>query len=235
MTSPKPLMRIPQREADALLSKVLEFRAECEQYEKPEDVNRLLQLFPKVAIEDGYLLDYVVLGGGVAAWIRPYARERKEPPWSSAPEVVHLFDRERIAGYRHPREHDRLEVDTLYRRLSYEESPSGLLQYAFFVVELWATRASWHAAEWLDSTPIFTKRRFDSFLERTPPLQPPRRPDSYGPLVYPDDKGGQVRFLVHSPVGMERIYYLECDVLADGRVESKAGEILAELAGGFIY
>ena len=62
-----------------------------------------------------------------------------------------------------------------------------------------------------------------------------KHPDYYGPLASLSDVGGEVRFLVHSPVGAERIYYLICAVGADGRAEALSGECLVVLGDGFVY
>ena len=47
--------------------------------------------------------------------------------------------------------------------------------------------------------------------------------------------GGRVLFLVHTPMGWERIYYLESLVFGDGFVEQEAGEIIADLGSGLIF
>ena len=42
--------RIPQDEVAAILDNVIEFRTSYEQYEKPDDVNSLMRLFPSVPL-----------------------------------------------------------------------------------------------------------------------------------------------------------------------------------------
>ena len=126
------------------------------------------------------------------------------------------------------------EVARLYQYLDYERSATGLFEYAYFVMELSSLHAGWHAGEWLDSAPIFTQEQFDSFLQGAI-INNVRQPDYYGPLVRLEGDGGEVKFLVHSPVGMDRIYYLHCVVLTDGRVESHSGDVLVELGPGRVY
>lgn len=49
------------------------------------------------------------------------------------------------------------------------------------------------------------------------------------------DGGARVRFLVHTPMGWERIYYLESLVFSDGFVEQEAGEIVANPGSGLVF
>jgi hypothetical protein len=229
------LWPVAEREADRLLTRVLKFRRDYEQSRRDGDLNELLGLFPRVSIQEGYVLDYIRFEETSASWIRPYARQVQAPPLETLPEVIRLFDRQGILGYRQEEEMNRLEVETLYNFLDYERSLPGLFEYAFFVVELWATNAEWHAAEWLDSTPIFTKRRFESFVRKGRNSEKVSYPQRFGPLVRLEENGGHVRFLVYTRVGWNRIYYLECAVHADGRVDLDMGETLADFGGGIVY
>ena len=49
------------------------------------------------------------------------------------------------------------------------------------------------------------------------------------------DRDSKVRFLVHTPMGWERIYYLNITITADGRVDQQAGQIVADLGQGEIF
>ena len=63
-----------------------------------------------------------------------------------------------------------------------------------------------------------------------------RRPEYFGPLARLDESGsGRVRFLVYTPVGWERIYYLESMVFSDGFIDQEAGEIVADMGTGQIF
>ena len=61
------------------------------------------------------------------------------------------------------------------------------------------------------------------------------QPGWCGPEVEVLDEGGKVRFLVHTPMGWERIYYLDITIAADGRVDQQAGQIVADLGQGEIF
>ena len=214
---------LPEASTNGLLVEVQRFRSQCDRYEKPDDINALIGLFPNVSVRDGYLLDYVqtTTPEGVIQPIRPFARPDGDESW------IPMFDPDETA------EREEL-VEELYQYLQFEHSAEGLFEYAFFVIELWSMRASRHAAEWLESTPIFTEAKFDQILAagRVSDL---RRPKHFGPIARIDSEGGRVRFLVHTPMGWERIYYLESMVYGDGFVDQEAGEIVADLGSGHLF
>lgn len=219
--------RIPQEQAAEILDSVIRFRKSYDQYERPDDVNALVRLFPSVQLREGYILDYEqVQEGEVVTRIRPFARRvdgQDEDPLLLdflPPELEGLTDQ---------------DVETLYQFLGYEKTPLGLFEYAFFILELWSTRASWHEAEWLASTPVFTQQHFEELVDQARKVEQLNLPDWYGPETVVLDQGGKVRFLVHTPMGWERIYYLEITVADDGRVDQQAGQIVADLGQGEIF
>jgi len=214
--------RLPPEPAEAILERVLEFRSCYDRYEKPDDVNALLGLFPQVSLREGYVLDYMMDQAGEAVQrILPFARPAQE-------EDFLLVTRD-----------EGTELDpgeSLYRYLDYERSPQGLFEYAFFITELWSTRASWHATEWLASTPIFTREGFAKRIDAASKVDSVSRPDWYGPEAgVAEEGGGGVRMLVYTEMGWERIYYLEIAVDRQGRTELKAGAIVADFGQGFIF
>ncbi|MGY8826017.1 MAG: hypothetical protein ACKVJG_19115 [Candidatus Latescibacterota bacterium] len=216
------LERVAQERAEAVLGNVLHFRDNYARFEKPDDVNALLELFSGVHVRSGYVLDYdLVQEGKAMIRIRPFARraESEEAVFS----VEEPSDQEG---------HGEQAVETLYQYLSYDKTPVGLFEYVFLVQELWSTRASWHEAEWLASTPIFTQRRFDEIIHSARKVEDLKTPDWCGPEALVDAEGGRVRFLVHTPMGWERIYWLEVSVEADGRLDVHAGDIVADLGQG---
>jgi hypothetical protein len=88
----------------------------------------------------------------------------------------------------------------------------------------------------VDSTPIFTSERFDKYLDEASKATDIRRPQQFGPMARLDEEGGgRVRFLVYTPAGWERIYYLESMAFSDGFVDQEAGEIVADLGMGQIF
>ena len=119
--------------------------------------------------------------------------------------------------------------------MTYERSLGGLFEYAFFVLELWSIRASWHEAEWLASTPVLTQKLFEELIDQARKVEQLDPPDWYGPEAALQEQGGKVRFLVHTPIGWERIYHLEISIAADGRVDQEAGHIFADLGQGDIF
>jgi len=205
-----------------LLTRVIEFRERDVRQSPTQETAALLSLFPNVHVRDGFQLDFVqeTTSAGVTQPIRPFARPKADNSW------VPLFD-------------DKVEredlVDQLYRYLEYESTPQGLFEYAFFVVELWSLRLSRHAADWLDSTPVFDKVAFDRVLSEAGTVNDLSRPEYYGPEVRFDEDSSRVRFLVHTPMDWERIYYLESLVFSDGFVEQETGQIVADLGLGLVF
>ena len=213
---------ISSHDAVDLLARVVDFR-EREVRESPtQETAALLSLFPNVTVCDGFRLDFVqeTTSAGVKQPIRPFARPEGDDSW------VPLFDPEI--------ERDDL-VDQLYKYLEYESTPQGLFEYAFFVIELWSLRLSRHAADWLESTPIFDVGAFDRVLSAASTVNDLNRPEHFGPEARFGDDNSRVRFLVHTPMGWERIYYLESLVFSDGFVEQEAGEIVADLGSGLFF
>ena len=215
---------LSEQYAEDLLEAVLQFRSRGESYERPDDVNALLELFPLVSVRQGYILDYIQseTSSGMTLPIRPFARPDSEDGWAP------IFDTSEEPG------REEL-VEQLYSYLEFQPTPNGLFEYAFFVIELWSLRASRHAAEWLESMPIFSAPRFDEILNLATKVDDVKRPDQFCAEARCDGEGGRVRFLVHTPAGWERIYYLESRVHADGFVDQEAGEIVADLGTGQLF
>ena len=90
-------------------------------------------------------------------------------------------------------------------------------------------------AEWLASSPVFTQRHFEELIEQSRKVERLDPPNWYGPEVAMLDRDSKVRFLVHTPMGWERIYYLNITITADGRVDQQAGQIVADLGQGEIF
>ena len=214
--------RVPSDGAVDLLQRVLEFRETCQQLEKPEDVNHLLGLFPLVGIREGYMLDYIQTNiGEMATGIQPFARTR-----DSDDTLIGWFDDEQ--------EQQDQEIEQLYQYLLFDSSPESLFQYAFFVTELQSTRASWQVSDWIASTPVFSAAAFDHIVEEANKVDSLKRPEWYGPLVSRGEGGDRVKFLVHTSMTWERIYYLDSQILPSGLVKHEAGEIIADFGHGIM-
>ena len=107
---------IPSASAEELLESVLAFRSESQSGARPDDVKALLELFPRVSVRDGYILDYLqeTTKDGVLLPIHPYARPADANSW--VPLLGPIDDVEREAA-----------VEELYEYLEYEASPEGLI------------------------------------------------------------------------------------------------------------
>ncbi len=216
---------IPSETAEDLRRQVQEFRDRPHPSSPPDDVNALLAIFPRVSTRKNYILDYMVetSADGVELPIRPFARPADDDSW------LPFYEGEVPVR-------DEL-VEQLYKYLTYENTPAGAFEYAYFIIEMWSLRVSRYAAEWLESTPIFNDEAFDEALAKArKQVNDLRRPDDFSPTARTDEDGsGRVRFLVYTPMGWERIYYLESRITADGYVDQHAGEIVADMGTGIIY
>jgi hypothetical protein len=222
--------RIPGYHAERILDAVKRFRANWMHYHRPEDVNQLLRLFPTIHLPRGFMLDYLPVGGVETGWIFPYARREAETEGESmVPPELAAMERDRLAGKRGSGELRRLEVEYLYRHLTYESSPTGLFEYAFFISELWATKSASKARDWLDLNPIFTRREFDAVVRAAKQVTRVMRPESCDPLARLATSGGEVEFIVYQGGAWKRIFRLRLFVDPDGSVRREAGELLANL------
>jgi hypothetical protein len=224
--------RVPGYHAERIFEAVKRFRAHWMHYHRPEDVNQLLRLFPAVRLPRGHMLDYLPIGGVETGWIFPFARRDVISAGESpTPPALAAIERDRMAGKRGSGELRRLEVEHLYRHLSYEASPTGLFEYAFFIGELWATKSASKARDWLDLEPIFTKRQFDSIVRGAKQVVRVVRPDSCDPLTRSAPAGGgQVEFIVYQGGAWKRIFRLRSTIDAEGGVRREPGEVLANLS-----
>jgi hypothetical protein len=223
--------RIPGFHAERILDAVKRFRANWMHYHRPDDVNQLLRLFPAVHLPRGFILDYLPVGGVETGWIFPFARREVVTEGEAAvPPELAAMERDRLAGKRGSGELRRLEVEYLYRHLTYEPSPIGLFEYAFFISELWATKSASKARDWLDLEPIFTRRQFDAVVRAARQVTRVMRPETCDPLAKLAAAGGGVEFIVYQGGAWKRIFRLRATIDAEGSVRREAGEILANLA-----
>ena len=212
--------RLPPAPAEALLEQVLDFRHSYDRYGRPDDVQFLLSLFPTVTLRDGFILDYVCDSSAATAQrIVAFARPLKATG-AASPAVS-------------PEHLDPAVV--LYPYLEYDPSPQGVFEYVFFVTELAATRASWHATEWLACTPVFTRERYARIVQAAARQGQVTWPEWYGPEASFQPGGGYARFMVHTEMAWERIYYLQVGVDAAGRLDPQAGQVVADLGLGTLF
>ena len=223
--------RVPGYRAEERMDAVFRFRRMWGRYQRPDDVNHLLKQFQRVSIQEGYMLDYLSLGGRQNSWIWPYARPSNIRRAPQVPEPLGGVPSDRLAGLRGSAEGLALEAESLYRFLAYEASPLGLFEYALFVQELWATKSEAQASEWLGLQPLFVKHRFESIL-RTEAKRIIRfsRPKTFDPVARQAPAGGgEVSFLVFEGGPWKRIYTMHLTVDPKGWVRTRAGDVLASL------
>ena len=222
--------RIPGHHAERMLEAVKRFRANWMHYHRPDDVNQLLRLFPAVHLPRGFMLDYLPVGGVETGWIFPFVRRDAVIEGESAfPAELAAMERDRLAGKRGSGELRRLEVEYLYRHLTYDPNPIGLFEYAFLISELWATKSASKARDWLDLDPIFTRRQFDAVVRAAKQVTRVLRPETCDPLARLAATGGEVEFIVYQGGAWKRIFQLRLTVHPDGSVRRDAGELLANL------
>jgi hypothetical protein len=223
--------RIPGYHAERMLEAVRRFRANWMHYHRPEDVNQLLRLFPTVHLPRGFILDYLPVGGVETGWIFPFARrEAVTSGESTMPAELAAMERDRLATKRGSGELRRMEVEHLYRHLTYDPTPTGLFEYGFFISELWATKSASRARDWLDLEPIFTRRQFDAVVRAARQVTRVIRPEICDPLArLASGGGGQVEFIVYQGAAWKRIFQIRLTIEADGGVRRDPGELLANL------
>lgn len=222
---------VPGYRLERVVASVQRFRKSWHRIHRPQDVNNLLTLFPRVSLQRGYVLDYLPMGGEARRWIWPFARHERE---TEPPPALAALARDYLINQRDSGELRPLVAETLYQFLVYERSPAGLLEYALFVTELWATKSGSVAGEWLSLEPLFTRRAYDAVLRRTRATALRfSRPLGYDPLVeLAAEGGGTAQMLVYHPGDWKRIYVLRLLVTAEGEVRRSPGELVANLGGG---
>jgi hypothetical protein len=222
--------RLPGYRLQPTLETVQRFRAGWARYHKPDDINHLLRLFRKVELQSNYQLDYLALGRGDVARIWPFARAVKTKDDRDLPKALEAVPPDRMASAEPGGALRQVEVDTLYRYLSYEHSAQGLAEYAFFVPEMWALKSEGWASEWLSLEPLVVRHRFDSVLRKAgSQLVRVARPDHYDPEVVLSPLGGTVQFIAYQPGPWRRIVRIEIKIDRQGFVSWQTQDVIASL------
>lgn len=222
--------RVPGHRVDRTLEAVARFRGNWRRYHRPDDLNYLLRLFRKVELQRGYVLDYIALGGSEAGWIWPFARREAPGVTGELPAELRDVPSDRLASEGRHGSLRSLAARCLYRHLSFEHSPEGLFEYAYFVNELWATKSASRESEWLTLEPLVVRHKFDAVLRREADrLVRVAKPDHYDPVVFPDGPSGEVQLLAYQPGPWKRIIRLAMEVEADGSASWKPLEVVASL------
>jgi hypothetical protein len=223
--------RVPRAHVERLMENLRRFRRNLDRLAKPTDVNRLLEIFSRVSIEKGFSLDYLVMGAGSRAWIWPYARRGDVDEPSAPPSRLAVLPRDELAGRRGSESVKEIEVETLYRRLEYEASPSGLFEYALFVSELWAMRSEAIESEWSEVELIFSKRAFDAAVRKSERITRITRPLTYDAIArLASVGGGEVMAYAYLGGAWKRISQLLFKVQPNGLVDRTEASVLVNLA-----
>jgi hypothetical protein len=87
---------ISEASAADLLTQVMAFRTRWQEFEKPDDVNALIEIFPRVTLREGYVLDYVQekTKEGVLLPIQPFAHPSDDDTWLPMIDPDAQLDRE---------------------------------------------------------------------------------------------------------------------------------------------
>ena len=184
-----------------------------------------------MSIEKGFCLDYLIMGAGSRSWIWPYARRGEIDEASAPPSRLAVLPRDELAGRRGSESVKEIAAETLHRRLGYEASPSGLLEYALFISELWAVKSAQVESEWLAVELIFSKRAFDAAIRKGGRIVRITRPLSYDAtarLIL--GGGGEVMAYAYLGGAWKRISQLLFKVHPSGLVDRTEASVLANLA-----
>jgi hypothetical protein len=222
--------RVPGYRLQPTLEAVHRFRNGWSRHHRPDDVNHLLRLFRKVDLQSGYILDYMTLGRQDSGRIWPFARPDKPGPSQELPAELKKIAPDQLAGQQPGKDMRQLEAKTLYSYLSYERTPLGLCEYAFFIPELWALKSQQIGEEWLSLEPLVVRHAFDAVLRKAgEQLVRVTRPQHYDPVVQLDPKGGWALFMAYQPGPWRRIVRIELAVDPIGSVSWRPREVVASL------
>ncbi|MGA9533471.1 MAG: hypothetical protein WBR18_12205 [Anaerolineales bacterium] len=223
--------RVAGYRVDRILEAVERFRGNWRRYHRPDDVNHLLRQFRKVDLQRGYVLDYIALGSSESGWIWPFARRDTPGTNAELPSVLREIPSDRLASEGRAGSLHSVAVQSLYRYLSFERSPQGLFEYAYFINELWATKSPGRESDWLSLVPLLVRHKFDAVLRREADrLVRVSKPDHYDPLVFVEGAGGRVQFLAYQSGPWKRIIRLALKVEDDGSVGWQPLDVVASLS-----
>lgn len=220
--------KVPGALAERLFALIGRLRRAWPRNRRPDDVYQLIRIFPNVRISEGYVLDYLSMGGLKSRWIWPYARTQDN---ESIPDALAEIPRDQLIGLRESPEAVPIEVQTLYRHLTYPSTALGVFEYAIFINELWSTKSETKANDWLNMQPIFSRTSFENWMRKVGKnAKRIDRPTNYEPTVKRATGGGrEVRFLVYQSQVWKRITWFILLVDPSGFVRSSVGKVLVDM------
>lgn len=224
------LQKVPGALAERLFVSINRFRNAWSRYKRPEDLRQLLRIFPNVRTTEGYILDYIPMGGPKSGWIWPFAKREIYDQEDYLPEELDGLARDQLMGMRGTEEGEQIAKMTLYQHLRYPPTQLGIFEYAFFVMELWATKSESKAGDWLNMSFIFSRHRFDTLILKSQSTKRIRRPGVYEPTVQINPAGGgKVQFIAYESRGWKRVIQILLRVDPRGHVKSEPGQVLVDL------
>jgi hypothetical protein len=230
MTHHGRLQKVPGALAERLYVAVQRYRNASSRFKRPEDLRQLIRIFPNVTVAPGYNLDYLPMGGPKSSWIWPFAKAIIREGEQTLPPQLGDLARDQLAAMRGTLEGVQIAKQTLYSHLRYPNTQLGLFEYAFFVMELWATKSEVKASEWLSLSFLFSRHSFDNLILKSNLAKRIRRPEGFEPMVQLDPEGGgRVQFLAYNAVGWKRAFQVVLIVDSGGHVGSKPGPVLVDL------
>ncbi len=160
--------RVPEAECTRLAAKLAEVRATIGQIpreyfppgpgEKPPgnpkqrfDANKWFEVFDRVKLDDGWLLDYVWEFTGVGGVPLLYTRRRGDTPLAD-PQAWH-------DEYKYPN-----DDPPHLRHLAFEQSAEGAFQFALFCIEAPKFYLHWHS-NYRDLELVITRDRLEQILK----------------------------------------------------------------------
>lgn len=217
--------KVPGALAERLFASIGRLRRAWPRNRRPEDVYQLTRIFSNVKLSEGFVLDYLSMGGPKTRWIWPYARSQED---EAIPDALAEIARDQLVGLRESVEAIPIEVQTLYRHLTYSSTPLGLFEYAIFIKELWATKSEVKANDWLSMQLIFSRTGFENWMRKAGEV-PKRidRPTNYEPIV--SSGGREVRFLAYESQVWKRITWINLRVDPSGFVRSSIGKVMVDM------
>jgi hypothetical protein len=221
--------KVPGALGERLFVGINRFRNSWDRYHRPEDLRQLLRVFPNVNVAEGYVLDYLLMGGTQSRWIWPYAR--LDTPESEIPHALNAIPRDQLVQLRGSAEVRHIEIETLYRYLKHPDTPLGLFEYAFFVMEMWATKSESEAVQWLAIRPLFSRHAFENQLRKqASTAKKITRPEIFEPIIIPGSAGGaDVNFLAYEGGAWKRIFLMILHIDHHGHITSEPGKVFVNL------
>ncbi|MCH7587597.1 MAG: hypothetical protein IIC78_06125 [Chloroflexi bacterium] len=220
--------KFPGALAERLFTSMSRLRRAWPRHHRPEDLRQLIRIFPNVKLSEGYVLDYLPMGGPNSRWIWPYARPKED---DAIPNTLAAIARDQLIGMRESAQAIPIEIQTLYRHLTYPSTVIGVFEYAIFIKELWATKSEAKENDWLSMQPIFSRASFENWMRKAGEIAKRiDRPANFEPFVeMSPGSRGEVRFLAYESQVWKRITWINLRVDPSGFVRRSVGRVMVDM------